>query len=323
MALSPQTFSGAGWIPIGTDPAVIEQVKQNSFIETFGMPVSMTTRTKYTPRSGGVVLARAAAGVGGYTRDTASVQDSVLLTVDKFGGIVDIEDEDLQDSASNIVQSLTNGAAASYARLIDNVSIGVTAAHGTSGWNFDSLYYLLTQNDTDTGYTANTNIVTAATAGAATYLEYSTALGKIEASNQWFDPSAVVVGAHPLFKKMLRGVVDAQGRPIFLESSAGMAGGAADTGTSLFGYPMRWSNGLILTAAGIDPAKPGATLGRPLMVFANRNLIKRGDREDLVAKYADPDTSGYGFDSDVAGLKFRARKAFVPGALPGFSILVG
>jgi HK97 family phage major capsid protein len=318
MALTPETFSGAGWIPIGTDPNVIEQVKQNSFIETFGVGVPMTTRTKYTPRSGGVVMARAAAGAGGYTKDTASIQDSVLLTVDKFGVVVDLEDEDVQDTASDLVGALSNGAAASYARLIDNVSIGITAAKGTSGWNFDSLYYLLTQNDTNTGYVANSNIVTAATAGAATYKEYSSALAKLEGSAKWYDPANTVVGANPLFRSYLRGVLDGNGRPVFLESSAGMSAGAAGTGESLFGYPVRWSSGLALSAAGSE-----SPTGRPLMVFANRNLIKRGDRSMLEAKYADADTSGYGFDSDVSGLKFRARKAFAPGALPGFSILVG
>lgn len=316
MALSPQTFSGTGWIPVGTDPNVIEQVKQNSFIETFAIGTPMTTRTKWTPRSGGVKMARAAAGAGGYTKDTTSIQDSVLLTVDKFGVVVDLEDEDLQDTSANIVESLTNGAAASYARLIDNVSIGVTAAHGTSGWNFDALYYLLTQADTATGYLANSNIVIAATAGAPTYFEFSNALGKIEGSAKWYDPANVVIGAHPLFRRMLRGVLDLQNRPIFLESSAGQSGGAYGVGDTLFGYPLRWSSGLATSAIGEElPA------GKPLMVFANRNLIKRGDRSMLEAKYADADTSGYGFDSDVAGLKFRARKAFVPGALPGFAIL--
>jgi HK97 family phage major capsid protein len=316
MALQPQTFTGSGWIPVGTDPNVILQMQQHSFIETFGIGVPMSTRTVWTPRSGGVKMARAAAGAGGYTKDTTSIQDSVLLTADKFGAIVDLELEDLQDTSANIVEATTKGAAASYARLVDNVSIGVTAAHGTSGWNFDSLFYLLTQNDTATGYLANTNIVTAATAGAPTYFEFSNALGKMEASSKWYDPSNVVVGAHPLFRRMLRGVVDGQNRPIFLESSAGMAGGAYGIGETLFGYPIRWSSGLAKSAIGEELPS-----GAPLMVFANRNLIKRGDLSNLEAKYADADTSGYGFDSDVSGLKFRARKAFVPGALPGFSIL--
>lgn len=318
MALSPTTFTGSGWIPVGSDPEVIEQVQKASFIETFGMAVPMSTRTKWTPRSGGVVMARAAKGAGGYTRDTSSVQDSVLLTYDKFGVIVDLEDEDVQDSASNIVKSLTNGAAASYGRLIDNVSIGITAAMGTSGWNFDSLYYLLAHDDTPTGYTANSNITTAATAGAPTYKEFSSALAKLETSAKWYDPNNVVVGCHPLYKSYLRNVVDTQGRPIFLESSSGSAGGAAETGSTIFGYPARFSSGLALSAAGSE-----APTGRPLMVFANRALIKRGDREELEAYYAPADTSGYGFDGDVDGLKFRAKKAFVPGALPGFSVLVG
>lgn len=316
MALSPETFGGTGWIPVGTDPNVITQVQQNSFIETFGVGVPMTTRTKWTPRSGGVKMARAAAGAGGYTKDTSSVQDSVLLTADKFGVVCDLEEEDLQDTASNIVEALTQGAAASYARLIDNVSIGITASKSTSGWFFDSLYFLLTQADANTGYTANANLVQSATAGGPTYADFSKALGKIESSAKWYDPANVVIGAHPTFRSKLRGVLDSANRPIFLESSAGQSAGAYGVGDTLFGYPLRWSSGLATSAAGDE-----SPTGNPLMVFANRNLIKRGDRSPLEAKYADADTSGYGFDSDVAGLKFRARKAFTPGALPGFAIL--
>jgi HK97 family phage major capsid protein len=316
VALSPQTFTGAGWIPIGTDPAVIEQVKMNSFVETFGTPVGMTTRTKWTPRTSGVKMGRVAPGAGGYTHDTTSINDSVLLTYDKFGGLVDLEDEDLQDTSSNMVEALSNGAGASYARLFDNVCIGITAAKGTSGWNFDSLYYLLTQDDTATGYTGNSNITKTATAGGATYTDFNKALKQYERSAKWANIGNTVVGAHPLVKSEIRGVVDTQGRPIFIESSGGDSGGAQGTGDTIFGYPVRWSYGLATSAAGSDEPN-----GHPLMVIGNRGLLKRGDREELQAHFADPDTSGYGFDGDVGGLKFRAKKAFVPGALPGFSIL--
>jgi hypothetical protein len=325
VALSPQTFSGAGWIPVGSDPNVIQQVQANSFVETFGISVPMSTRTEWTPRSGGVKMQRAAAGSGGYAHDTSGTNDSVLLTLDKFGVIVDLEYEDLKDAnkGASIIKTKTTDAAASYARLFDNVCVGVTAAKGTSGWNFDSLLYLLGQSESATGYTGGSNIVTAATAGKATYVEYSNTLGKVEASPQWYDPGNVVVGAHPLFRNYLRGVLDLDGRPIFLESSNGGAAGASETGSTLFGYPLRWSHGLIQSAAGVDPASSGAALGRPLMVIGNRNLIKRGDGTDLESRFADADSSGYGFDSDVSGLKFRARKSFAPGALPGFAILVG
>lgn len=322
MAPSPQTFSGAGWIPVGTDPQVIQQIQQQSFIETFGVPEPMATRTKWTPRSGGVKMQRAASGPGGYAHDTSGTNDSVLLTLDKFGVVVDLEYEDLKDTASNLVKTKTMDAAASYARLIDNVCVGVTAAKASSGWNFDSLLYLLGQDEAATGYTGGTNIVTAATAGSATYDEYNSVLGKVEASAKWCDPTDLVVGAHPLFKRYLRGVKDGDGRPIFLESSNGGAAGTAGTGTTLFEYPLRFSYGLIETAGGADTGS-GVVLGRPLLVIGNRNLMKRGDGEDLSAKYADADTSGYGFDGDTSGLKFRARKAFVPGALPGFAILRG
>lgn len=316
MVFNPKTIpDDGGWLPIASDPQVIQQIKMASFLETFGTPVPMSTRTKLTPRSGGVKMSRKGKGAA-YTKDTTSAVDDVLLSYDTFGGLIDLDEEDIRDTSSDMVKTFTNDAGASYGRLLDNVSFGITAAKGTSGWNFDSLAYLLTQNETVTGYTANSNITNVATAGNPTYLELSATLGMIE-TTRWFDAANVVVGAHPKFKRLLRDILDDNGRPILVESSNGTAGGADMTPDSVFGYPVRWSLGFALSAAGSE-----APIGAEFMVFGSRSLIKRGDREELVAKYADADSSGYGFDSDVNGLKFRARKAFAPGAVPGFSMLI-
>lgn len=310
------TFTGGGWIPVGSDPNVITRIKQQSFVEQSFTKVPMTTRTKDVPRSGGVSLSRVGKG-DAFTR-TTHANDSVTLRVDKIGGIVEIDEEDIEDSPADIIDTKTDEAADTYARLLDNSSIAVTAAKGTHGWLYDSLYYILTQNDTLTGYTANSNITKTGT-GGVTYDNLSLMLSKLEQSN-WYDPSALVLAAHPFFAQALRGIKDTNGRPIFNESSNGTAGGgqgmALGMGTmSLFGFPFQWSMGLRTSAAGID-----TPVGNPLLVAGNRKYLQRGDRSELEVSFQ-PSTEGTGFDNDVNKLRFRARKGVVYGAPGAASIL--
>ncbi|MCA1438569.1 hypothetical protein I6F33_37560, partial [Bradyrhizobium sp. BRP20] len=135
----------------------------------------------------------------------------------------------------------------------------------------------------------------------------------------WFDPSAMVIGAHPFFAQALRGIKDSTGRPIFVESSSGGAGGAVGnanlTGMSLFGFPFQWSMGLRTSASGTDNP-----LGNPLLVMGNRNLLRRGDRYGLQVGWQDS-TEGTGFDNDVNKLRFRARKGVAFGA-PGAAAIL-
>ncbi|WP_336158187.1 phage major capsid protein [Amycolatopsis sp. VC5-11] len=305
-------FTGAGWIPIETNPDVIQKVQQASAVERFGHHVPMGSQTKYTPRSGGVVL-------GHWEKSQSapadsSPNDSVLLNADKFGGKVTVAEEDMADSLADVVNAKSGDAGTAYGKLFDNVCLGITAAKATSGWGFDSLYYLLGQNDSAVGYTGGTNLTTGAT--AATYDNLSALIGQHEVSD-WFDESQVVVIAHPSFKQALRGIKNANGDPVFQESTNGTAGGGqAATATRLFGYEMQFSMGCKTSAAG--SATP---TGKPFIVVGNRQLLQVGDRNPLAVNFQDSQT-GIGVDTDENVLYFRARKAFAPGAVNGFSMLV-
>jgi HK97 family phage major capsid protein len=309
-------FTGAGWIPVETNPEVIQKVKQASAVERFGNHVPMGSNTKYTPRSGGVHLSRWAKSTSAPADTTAN--DSVLLNSDKIGGKVTIAEEDRSDSLADIVKTKSLDAGTSYGRLFDNICLGLTNAKAAHGWGFDSLYYLLTQAETTTGYVANSNLTVAATAAGnptgITYANLNSALGLYEVGD-FFDPAETVVIAHPGFASILRGITDTGGSPVFNESSAGNAGGGQGGGLKLFGHELQWSMGAKTSTTGSD-----APTGKPFIVFGNRQFLQVGDRNPLAVNFQDSET-GIGVDTDENVLYFRARKAFAPGAPGAFSLL--
>lgn len=306
------TFTGAGWIPIETNPEVIQKVKQTSAVEQFGNHVPMGSNTKFTPRSGGVHLGRWARSTSAPA--DSSNNDSILLNTDKIGGKVTVAEEDMSDSLASIVKTKSLDAGTSYAKLFDNICLGITVAKATSGWGFDSLYYLLTQADALTGYTANSNL-TLAGSGGITYDLLNTALGLYE-QGDFYDPAETVVIAHPSFAQALRGIKDTTGSPIFNESSNGTAGGGQGGGMSIFGHTAQWSMGAKTSTTGSD-----SPTGKPFIVFGNRQFLQVGDRDKLAVNFQDS-TNGIGVDTDENVLYFRARKAFAPGAPGAFSMLV-
>ncbi|MFD5089327.1 phage major capsid protein [Amycolatopsis thailandensis] len=305
-------FTGAGWIPIETNPEVIQKVQQASAVEQFGHHVPMGSNTKYTPRSGGVHLSRWGRSQPAPADNSPS--DSVLLNSDKIGGKVTIAEEDMADSAANIVKTKSLDAGGSYGKLFDNICLGITVAKATSGWGFDSLYYQLTQNDTVTGYTANSNL-TLAGSGGITYDLLNAALGKYE-QGDYFDPAETIVIASPAFKQTLRGIKNSNGDPIFNESSNGTAGGGQGGTIEIFGHQGQWSMGCKTSTTGTD-----SPTGAPFIVFGNRQFLHVGDRNPLAVNFQDAE-SGIGVDTDENVLYFRARKAFAVGAPGAFSMLV-
>jgi HK97 family phage major capsid protein len=310
--MASATFAGAGWIPVETNPDVIQAVKASSAVDNLGHHVKMGSQTKWTPRSGGLHLSKWAKGAGAPADATGN--DSVLLNADKIGGKVAIDDEDKQDSLASIVDAKAVDAGTSYARLFDNVSLGITAAKATSGWGFDSLYWLLTQSETTTGYTANSNLTLAGT-GGITYDVLSDALSLYE-NGKFFDPTKTVVIADNSFMGVLRKIKSNTGEPIFNESSSGDAGGGQGGTLRLFGHTLQLTMGAKTSAAGSD-----SPTGNPFIVFGNRDFLQVGDRFPLAVNYQDAE-SGIGVDSDQDVLYFKARKAFAVGAPGAFSMLV-
>lgn len=299
------------WIPEEYDSTVIRKIEQNSAIEAWSAKVPMTSQTKSIPRSGGVGVDIVAKG-GTYGEDTGGV-DMVTLYVQKFGKAVRLAEEDIDDSLANVVDTKLADWGTSYAKGLDNACLGVTAAKGTTTCAFDSLYYLMSQNDAAIGYTANANIVKTGS-GGTTYDSLSGTLGKVEEGDYW-DESEVLIIAHPAYKRKLRGIKDSTGRPIFQEGSNGDSGGGQGRSPdTIFGYQVHWSLGAKTSAT----PRPDPN-GNPLLIICNRQFLRLGVRSGPESVFIDG-RDGMAALTDESILKMRSRRAFVPGHLAAFAI---
>jgi HK97 family phage major capsid protein len=302
------------WIPEEFGSNVITKVNQVSAVENYAQRIPMQTQTRSTPRSGGVGIGMVAKG-GAYSEDVTA-NDEVVLREQKFGQAVRIAEEDIADSLADIVNAKTVDWATAYAKILDNACLAVTAAKASSGCAFDSLYYLLSQTNAATGYTANSNITQTATgAPAITYANLSTIAGLYEGGD-YFDESATVAIAHPKYKQLLRGVLDSQNRPIFQEGSTGVPGGGqGPTADTIFGYRVHWSLGARTSAA--PTSAPG---GNPLLVIGNPMYLLLGVRSGPETIFIDG-RNGLAALTDESILKMRARRGFAPGVEQAFAIL--
>lgn len=296
------------WIPEEYESSrVIQAINQMSAVEALASRIPMGSDTKHVPRTAGMGVDVVAKG-GAYGEDT-SLNDEVLLTARKFGKAARIAEEDIDDSVANVIEAKMLGWSRSYAKMIDNASLAVSAAENGTTIPFTSLYQLLNTTDATLSYTGGTNITTAASTGVPTYGEFSTAIGNVE-SGDYFDPGNMVAIAHPAFRKSLRGVVDGQQRPIFNENGQG-------TPDTIFGVNVRWSLG-----AKISATATSAPTGRPIMAFVNPELLLLGVRSGPESVFIDG-RNGLSALTDESILKMRARRGFAYGHPNGASILVG
>src|SRR5262249_8396828 len=156
-----------------------------------------------------------------------------------------------EDSPADVVQAVTYEWLNSLHIAYDNACIGTSAARSGTASNFTpytSIYYAVRHNDTNVGYTADTNY-NAATIGTSGYSNLNTTLGKVE-NTKFFDMQNGIVLMHPALKSRIRGILDSQNRPIFVESTGGFPGGGVRPQYTLFGYPVAWSFGCIATTSG-------------------------------------------------------------------------
>ncbi|MEH0657735.1 phage major capsid protein [Streptomyces stelliscabiei] len=296
------------WIPEEWETSrVIQSINQMSAVEALAARITMGSDTKHVPRTAGMGVDVVAKG-GAYGEDV-SLNDEVLLTARKFGKAARIAEEDIDDSVADVIEAKMLGWGKSYAKMIDNASLAVSAAENGTTIPFTSLYQLLNTTDATLSYTGGDNITTAASSGAPTYAEFSAAIGDVEAGD-YFDPGAMVAIANPAFRKSLRGVVDGQSRPIFMEGLSG-------TPDTIFGVPVHWSLGAKLSATATS-----APTGRPIMAFVNPELLLLGVRSGPESVFIDG-RDGLSALTDESILKMRARRGFAYGHPGGASILVG
>lgn len=311
--MARQTFEA--WIPEEYGGTVIQKIVNDSAVESQGRPEPMTSDTKHVPRSGGVGFGVVDKGIA-YGED-ASTNDEVLLNAKKLGRVVRIADEDIKDAASaaNIVATKQLDWARAHAIGFDNACLGTSVVAGTNV-PFNSVYYSLTQANAATSYSANANIVTSLTAAAVTYANLSDTVGLVENSNFWQDGEMVVI-AHPSYRQKLRSILGTDNRPVFQESTAGVAGGGQGAAiASLFGLPLHWSIGARVHATATDNPT-----GNPLLIVANRQFMIVGKRSGPEYMLAGAD-SGAAFLTDEALLKMRVRRGFAVGNENAFAALV-
>lgn len=285
------------WLPEEKGSQPITVINATSAIEALARPEPMTSNVKTVPRAGDVDVEVVPKG-SAYGEDAGTV-DEITLTARKFGKVVRLAEEDIDDSIINVIEVKKTGWANSYAKALDNACLGVTAAANGTTIPFTSVYRAVRTADAGQGYVADANYT--ATAGAITYDKLNALIGKAE-NGDYFDESRIVVIAHPTFKEALRGIKDSTGTPMFVASPRE---GSPDT---LFGYPIRFSAGARTSAV----ATPRPT-GNPLIIVANRDLLILGRRSGPESVVIDG-RGGASALTDETLLKMRSRRAFALGS---------
>lgn len=297
------------WIPEENSSDVIQRVTATSAVEALARKEGMTSLTKSVPRALGVtseVVAKSAA----YTEDS-SANDDVVLTARKFGLAVRIAEEDMGDTLVSTLDVKRLDWATAYARHLDNACLSTDTVTDGAGLPFNSVYYELTQNGrAGTGYSANDNVTTAATATAPTYAQLNTVCGLYEVGD-YYDEGRSFIVAHPGWKEQLRGVLDSQSRPIFISGTAG----APD---SLFGYAITWALGAREPAVASGSDATPSPVGAQHLLVGNRDHLILGVRSGPESKMSGGDAV---FLNDEVLLKMRSRRGFRVGEVRAFSLL--
>lgn len=290
------------WIPIEYDSAVVMRVRMDSAIERLGRRVVMRSKTKSIPRSAGITVS-----AGTTYSDDASTNDEITLTARRFIARFKVDEDDLADASTRMDVIATKGEdwGISYADTFDNACLAVTGTENGTTVPFTSAYKRLRTTNSDTSYTADTNYVTwdddlystiasSAFDTGSLYAKLSTVFKKVETGKYWSLADSLVI-AHPGWRDALRLTVDGQGRPIFLQGTAG-------TPDTLFNVPIAWSRGCRTSAT-----NTGSPTGNDLLFFANRRYLVRGDRSGPETLTDDARAQD---DTDDYAIKFRARRGF-------------
>lgn len=292
------------WLRDEQGSDVIKRIEYYSVAESRLRAVPMSGATKTEPRMADMSVGVVAKGAA-YGEDVA-LNDEVTLVAVKFGSALRIAEEDIDDNIANVIEAKKLSWASSFGVLLDNAVFGVNAAANGTTIPFTSIYRALSTANAATGYTANANKTTTGAPGV-TYDKLSDLLSLVEGNGYASGTSDIVV-AHPSIKGVIRKIKNNSGDPIFVQSARE---GSPDT---LFGYPVLWSNGAVLTAtaSASQSAVIGAagTVGNPLIFFGNPDYALLGKRSGIESVVIDG-RDGLSALTDETILKVRARRAFV------------
>lgn len=310
-------IDATGWLVEDKDSTVVKAYTHTSAWEKAARPVTMTANVVEIPRIEDMDVDVIPKG-GAYGEETSDA-DVIAIRARKFGKALRIAEEDVEDKKLADYLALKKASAgSSFAKKFDNAAIGTSAAENGTTVPFTSLYRAITTADATTGYTANANHLSATVAAfAAAGAAYDTlnSLIALAEDSPYYDESAMTIIASPYFRRILRGVKDGQGRPLFLTDFVN--GRRVD---NIFGIPIEWSVGARVTAvATTNPS--GAlgvkgTAGNPLIAVVNKAAAVVGNRKPFESVVI-PGRDGTSALTDEDILKVRARKAAgvtIPGA---------
>lgn len=293
------------WLREEQDSQVIRRLAQTSAAETRFRSVPMAGNVKTEPRMIDMDVSVIAKGAA-YGED-AGANDEVTLTARKFGRALRVAEEDIDDNIADVLTAKKEGWVTSFGIALDNATMGTNAAENGTTVPFTSIYQALKTTNAATGYTAGQHVLT--TAGALSYDDVSDLAALVEAT-AYHNPAGAAFIAHPIVKGLVRKLKDANGNPLFTPSPRQ---GDPDT---LFGYPVIWSMGAVVTAtasssqAAVPTGGAAGAAGNPLIVFGNPDFLllgKRSGPESIVIDGRD----GASALTDETLLKVRARRAFV------------
>ena len=303
------------WLRDEQGSDVIRRIEYYSVAESRFRSIPMNGATKTEPRMADMSVAVVAKGAA-YGED-ASANDEITLTAVKFGSALRIAEEDIDDQIANIIEAKKLSWASSFGVLFDNAVLGTSAAANGGTVPFTSIYRAITQADAGLGYTANANRIAAV--AAVTYDNLSDLASRVEGSG--FGAAGNLFVAHPLFKGAIRKLKDTQGNPIFEPSPR------EGSPATVFGYPILWSQGAVVTAtvnAAPAPTAVGAgvagTTGNPLIFFGNPDFALVGKRSGVESVVIDG-RDGLSALTDETILKVRARRAFAVAHVKAWAVI--
>jgi hypothetical protein len=296
------------WVPITWDSEVISIAEQPSAIIAAALRRRpMTSKQHNIPR----YLSADVGGGSTLTEDTND-GDTIPLYGYQFNGKFTFDEFDSDaapaDEMAAALYTWTNRTNIAY----DNASIGVTAARSATATDkkpFNSIYYAVTNADSDAGYSANANLNEAAT---VTYAELSTTLGLVENTEFW-NPATGCALINPWYREKVRGIVsETTGLPIFVESTSGAPGGGVSPQYNLFGYPAYFTHGAKTSAnfthgLGAVGADGEGGTRRPLLAFVNREHLVYGPQIEPEARPIPASLNASALENVI---QCRARRGF-------------
>lgn len=302
----------SAWQPIIWDNQVIQREVQESAIYASAREMPMVSNVYEIPR-----FTKSMVGGGSQLTEDTNNGDTIPMYSYQFNGKDTLDEAQMEDSPADEVQAVTFEWLNSYHMSYDNACLGVSAARSGTASNYqpyNSVYWAVTNNDTDVGYTANTNY-TKTGSGGLTYDFANTALGKVEKTKFW-NPLNGCIYIHPTLKQAIRGIKDGQGRPIFVETDNGFPGGGTTPQYRLFGTPAYFTFGAVVSND--FTSFQNDVTGNPLIVFANRRHVVRGPRIEPQAQFINANINIGALEHTM---QFRARQGFCATVPQAFSVL--